>query len=280
MSKKIIKISKENNTYQYLEVLKNNRYKRFHHKKFFVEGVRNINLMLQNQWQVDSIIYSEEGKLSSWAIDVIKNNSSSNQYVLSKELMKKLSDKENTSEILIIAHMRENHLNTIKLNPNLIVTILDRPSSPGNLGAIIRSGDAFGANGIIISDHSVDIYDPLTIRASTGSFFSIPIVRLESFDELNKWLRTIKSLFPDFKIIGADEEGENNVSTANLNIPLAFIFGNEKKGLSIRFKEISDMLIKIPMVGSASSLNISCAAYMKLIGSVCSHYILYLSINF
>ena len=65
---------------------------------------------------------------------------------------------------------------------------IDRPASPGNLGSIIRSADAFGAHGVIVAGHAADVYDPRTVRASTGSLFALPVVRCPSHREVASWV--------------------------------------------------------------------------------------------
>jgi TrmH family RNA methyltransferase len=79
-----------------------------------------------------------------------------------------------------MAEIPKDDLAKIPIKEDLLVVVFDRPSSPGNLGTIIRTCDALGADGLIITGHAVDVYDPETISATTGSLFSLPIVRLPS----------------------------------------------------------------------------------------------------
>jgi len=99
--------------------------------------------------------------------------------------MGKLSQKEDVSELIAIAAMPADDLARIPERENLLVVVVDRPTNPGNLGTLIRSCDALRVDGVIIRTcHSVDLYDPETIRATVGSFFSLPIIRLPSSQEL------------------------------------------------------------------------------------------------
>ena len=170
-----------------------------------------------------------------------------------------MSGKEEASELLALSEIPQDDLNKIKIGSNLLIVVFDRPTNPGNLGTIIRSGDAFGVDGLIITGYAADVYDPETISATTGSLFSLPIVRLPGPKELVLWLSKIRSQYPELQVVGADEEGENSVYEYNWRRPTVLLVGNEKWGLSAGYKELADALVKIPIQGSASSLNVAVA---------------------
>jgi len=254
----IVKISRENAQFQILNALKTNREKR-NKEGFIFEGVRNINNALKYNWSIKAFFYSSELGLSNWAKHILQNSSAETHYDLSSELLKKLSDKEETSELLALAKIPEDDLNKIKVGDNLLVVVFDRPSNPGNLGTIIRSCDSFGVNGLIITGHATDAYDPETISAATGSLFSLPIVRLGSQKELEPWINKMRKKFPDLQVVGTDEEGERTIYEFDFKKPTILLAGNEKWGLSAGYKEATDAIVKIPMQGSASSLNVAVA---------------------
>ncbi len=181
------------------------------------------------------------------------------QYDLSLELLNKLSNKEETSELLALAEIPKDDLAKIPIKDDLLVVIFDRPSSPGNLGTIIRTCDALGADGLIITGHAVDVYDPETISATTGSLFSLPIVRLPSQKELKPWIQEAKEKYPDLRVVGSDENGDPTIYEYEFKKPVMLLAGNEKWGLSAGYKEMADDMVKIPMQGSASSLNVAVA---------------------
>ena len=170
MTMKTIKIGKENATFQEILALKDNRTKRHQCKKFFVEGVQNIKNAISNNWKIFSFIYSDYDKLSDWAKGILDN--AEYCYELAPNLMDKLSDKEDTSEILAIINMKEENFVINSKNP--LILLFDRPAKKGNLGTIIRSSDALFVDQILFTGHSVDIYDHTVITASMGSFFKVP----------------------------------------------------------------------------------------------------------
>lgn len=255
---KTIKIEKENAQFQILNALKTNREKR-NKEGFLFEGVRNINNAIKYNWKIKSFFYSSQKGLSNWAISIIKNTKTEVNYDLSIELLKKLSSKEETSEIIALAEIPKDNLNSIKINKTPLIVVFDRPSSPGNLGTIIRTCDALGVDGLIITGHAVDIYDPETISATTGSLFSLPLVRLSSQNELELWITKMRKKYPDLQVVGTDENGSCTVYKNNFNVPTILLAGNEKLGLSAGYKQLVDMMVKIPMQGSASSLNVAVA---------------------
>ncbi len=260
----IKKIYSENDVYQTIEALSHNREKRNKLNGFLFEGVRNINNAIKYGWKINSFIYSKDKKLSDWARDILKNSKAKNHYELPFNLLKKLSFKEETSELLSIAEMPVDDFKRIKTKTNLMVIVFDRPVSPGNLGTLIRSADAFGVDGLVVTGHAVDVYEPETIRAATGSLFSLPVVRKPSHKELIPWLTELKNKFDDLQIIGTDEKGSVRLDEHNFVKPTILLVGNETWGLSSSYKELCDAMIKIPMKGSASSLNVSCASSIVL----------------
>jgi tRNA G18 (ribose-2'-O)-methylase SpoU len=248
--------------YQKFGVLKTNRNKRYKYNEFFVEGVRNINEAIKSNWTINSFIYSFEKKLSIWATDVIINNKTKINYELTNELINELSGKDDSSELMMIVQMREDSIEQFVLSDNPIFALFDRPSNKGNLGTIIRSCDAFGIEGLIITGHAVDIYDPDTIVASMGSFFKMPVIRMADNNSVTAWICTLKEKYQEFKVIGTSSHSEKAISQCDLNKPVLFMIGNETDGLCNKFKEISDEIAVIPMdlKSSATSFNVACAA--------------------
>lgn len=264
MTPKIVKVYSENDIFQILLALKENRQKRQKEKKFIFEGVRNIKNAIKSKWEIEAFVYSSEKGLSHWAGEVLRNSKAHFHYDLPPELLKKLSDKEDVSELLVVAHMRSDNPKIIPVRDDFLALVFDRPSSPGNLGTLIRSGDALGANGLIITGHAVDLYNPETIRATTGSFFSFPSVRLPSHRELAAWIESLKKQMPDLQIVATDETGDKILCNHDFKKPTILLVGNEKAGLSAAYREMADAVVKIPVQGFASSLNVACASSIIL----------------
>ncbi len=254
----VIKIGKENARFQILNALKTNREKR-NHEGFLFEGVRNINNAIKYGWTIKAFFFSSQKRVSDWAKSILENIPVETHYDLSLELLNKLSNKEEPSELLALAEIPKDDLSKIPLKEKPLIIIFDRPSSPGNLGTLIRSCDALGVDGVIITGHAVDLYDPETISATTGSLFALPLIRLPSQKELEPWLNTVKEKYPDLQIVGTDEHGNSTIYEYDFKKPTILLSGNEKWGISAGYKELADTIVKIPIQGSASSLNVAVA---------------------
>ena len=264
MKPRLVKIYSENNDFQYVETLRRKREKRQKHHEFFVEGVRPINQALKYRWQIRAFLYTREKVLSDWATNILRTSQAQTHFELPLPLLEKLSNKTETSELLAIVSMPEDDLTRIPLRPQMLLVVFDRPASQGNLGTIIRSCDALGVDGLVITGHTVDLYDPETISATTGSFFALPTVRLPSHKELLPWLETIRSAVGPFSIVGSSEKAELDLAAHDFTRPTLLVVGNETWGMSAAYQELCDTVVKIPMYGSASSLNVACATSILL----------------
>ena len=252
----------KNALYQKFEVLLTNRNKRHKYSEFLVEGVRNINEAVKNKWQINSFIFPQNRKLSKWASDLLLSVQTKTNYALTGDLMAELSGKQNTSELMAIANMKTGSEDECGLGENPVIALFDRPSNKGNLGTMLRSCDAFGVEKLIVTGHSVDIYEPEVIGASMGSFFSVPFVRLADNLEITRYLANLKQKYPLLKIIGTSSRRGTAIYDIDMTAPVLFLIGNEAEGLNKLYLEISDVYATIPMSSrsSASSFNVSCAA--------------------
>ncbi len=256
------KIFTKNATYQKFEVLKTNRNKRYKYNEFFLEGVKNINQAIKNNWYICSFIYTKEITLSKWATNLIRSVKTEINYELTSSLMNELSGKEDTSELLAIVKMRTDDFSLLHLSDNPVLALFDRPSNKGNLGTIIRSCDALGVEALIITGHSVDLYDPEVIISSMGSFFNLPVIRISENATLLQIINDLKVKHPNFKTVGTTAHKEYPIYGCDMTTPLMIMIGNETDGLNRTYKEMCDALVTIPMSESsaATSFNVGCAA--------------------
>ena len=259
---KIERVYTKNAAYQKFEVLKTNRNKRYRYYEFFVEGERNINEAIRNQWEIVSFLYTPDIPLSSWAKETLGAVRTQVNYELSASLMAELSGKADTSELMAVVKMRPDSFEQFHLSENPLLALFDRPSNKGNLGTIIRSCDALGVEGLILTGHGVDLYDPEVVVSSMGSFFNVPVIRMPDLPKLEQFLAEMKERYPDFQTVGTTAHKEFPIYDVDLSGPLLFMIGNETDGLCRAFKEGCDRLVTIPMVetSSASSFNVGCAA--------------------
>jgi TrmH family RNA methyltransferase len=259
-----IRLHSADNHFQRIEVLRRNRQKRQRYGEFFVEGVRAVNQALAHDWEIRSFSYSFERRLSDWATGILAQSPARTHFELPASLMEQLSEKAETSELLAVVGIPPDDLSRIPLGKRLLIVVCDRPASPGNLGTLLRSCDALGADGLIISGHGADLYDPETVRASTGSLFALPAVRISGPRELEPWLAAGRGQVGDLAVVGTDEKSQTLVWDHDFRRPTVLLLGNEKWGLSAAYREMCDGSVSIPIGGSATSLNVAVAASILL----------------
>jgi len=261
---KVIRIHSENNLFQYADALRRNRVKRGRYRAFFVEGVASITRAVDHGWPIQYLLYTDQARLSDWARGIIDLAAAEAHLQMPLDLLASLSEKPEPSELLAIVRMPDDDLARILLQSDLLVIVLDRPSNHGNLGTIIRSCDALGVHGVVMTGHAVDLYDPRTIRASVGSLFSLPVVRIKSPRHLASWFERLRADCASTQVIGTSAKAERDVIETDLTRPTVLVIGNETVGLSRRLRELCDHMVRIPMSGSATSLNVACATSILL----------------
>jgi 23S rRNA (uridine2479-2'-O)-methyltransferase len=257
---RVVRVGRANNVFQHLEVLKRNRTRRRQYGELFVEGVRPIQRLVDARWPVRSVCSEDGSTLSDWARSIVAACGADRHYRLAPELMEQLSDREQPSELLLVAELRVRRLESLALPDDLLMVVVDRPTSPGNVGSVIRSADALGAHAVVVTGHAADPYDPRAIRASMGSLFSLPLVEIGGPAELERWL----AARPGVQVLGTDSGGDTALRDVDLRGPTAVVVGNEAAGASYGLRVLCDTVARIPMVGTADSLNMAVAASIVL----------------
>ena len=253
-----MRITTRNAQFQIWESLLGNRRTRHREGEFVVHGVRPISLALEHGWEVRDVLFDADRRLSPWAAEVLERTGRARHIAMAPELLAELGEKTDTvPELVAIVATRPDELDRIPAGPDLLTVVFDRPTQPGNIGSLIRSADAFGANGVIVTGHAADVYDPKAVRASTGSVFAVPTVRVSSPREVLAW---VDGLPARPRIVGTDESGVVDVDEYDFTGPQVVLIGNETVGLSAAWHELADAMVRIPMQGSASSLNAANAA--------------------
>ena len=255
-----LRVTSRNTRFQQWQSLLGNRAKRQRSGEFLVQGVRPISLAAASGWPLHALIYDAGRPLSEWAQQLLRTVDSV-QVAMAPDLLAELGEKaDSPPELVAVAGLPRDDLDRIPADEGFLGVVLDRPASPGNIGSIIRSADAFGAHGVIVTGHAADVYDPRSVRASTGSLFAVPVVRCASHREVAGWLAARRAQGWPVVLAGADEHGGQAVFDADFTGPTLLVVGNEGTGLSGGWRELCDRLVSIPMTGAASSLNAASAA--------------------
>jgi RNA methyltransferase, TrmH family len=178
------------------------------------------------------------------------------------KVFKKLSYRDRPDGLIAVASQMKLSLDALsrkiqgKQNPFFLVA--ESIEKPGNLGTILRSCDAVGADGVIICDRCTDIYNPNVVRASVGTLFTVPVVEAEGSQVLS-WLKS-----RGVKILSSTPNTEVEYTEADLSGPVALVVGTEQLGLSEAWLSQADVKVRIPMMGVADSLNVATATTLLL----------------
>ena len=261
---KIVRLSKETNEIQRIITLRNSRNSRHRYQEFILEGRIAIDEAHKKGWKIKALFYNQDHSLSSWAKNHLAQTSYEVAYELPGALMDKITDKTESSELIAIAEMQILPFDSYQPGPSDVVIVLDSPKSPGNVGMMIRSAVAFGAHAIVISGHAADEYDPKCIRASVGTFFSIPIYKVDSANHLLKRIEALKEE-KRIQIIASGDKGDTSIQEADFKSDLLFlILGNETKGVNWNYRQIATQFVQIPFSGKFTSLNVAAAGSIFL----------------
>jgi TrmH family RNA methyltransferase len=141
----------------------------------------------------------------------------------------------------------------LDIGPDPLILVIEGIEKPGNLGAVLRTADAVGADAVIAVDPATDPFNPNVIRASIGALFSVPLA-VEDLETALRWLQD-----RSIRIVAAATDGKTPLWEANLTGPCALLVGSEHDGLTDRAKAVADLDVAIPMRGAADSLNSSVA---------------------
>ncbi len=265
----VVRVTSRNARFQQWEALLGNRSKRQRNGEFLVHGVRPITMAVRFGWEVRELLVNADAHLSAWAREML-GSARAQRVAVAGELMAELGGKSATApELLAVAGMPADDLARIPAGPGMLAVVFDRPTTPGNIGTLIRSADVFGASGVIVTGHAADVYDPKAVRASTGSLFSVPAVRVASHRPVLDWVAGLRDQGVPVQVVGADEKGHVDAAECDFTRPTLLVIGSEKAGLSAAWQEASGHLVRIPMAATAaSSLNAAIAASVVLYESL------------
>ncbi len=228
---------------------------------FLVEGILHVGEAFEAGSNIDAILYCQELLTSDFAQQLIKKAALNgvNCQPVSVNAFESLSGKENPQGIAAIVQQKRVQLEQLEIEHNNLWVAAVTPQDPGNIGAILRSIDAVGADGLILVDGGVDVFHPSAVRASMGTHFWKPIVQT-SFAQLLAWVKQNQ-----LTLIGTSARG--SVDYLNLSVemkPTVLLLGSEQKGLSQDQLSACDQLVRLPMKGRVSSLNLAVAAGILL----------------
>jgi TrmH family RNA methyltransferase len=228
---------------------------------FLVEGIRHVGEAIEAEAAVAAIYYAPELLKSEFASQLVTTQADKGVacYATTPEVFDSLAEKENPQGILAVVRQPDHRL--AELNPGNFSwgVALVSPQDPGNLGAILRTVDAVGASGLILLENSVDVYHPAAVRASMGTLFWYPLVQA-AFSDFQVWVKG-----NGYHVYGSSAHAENDYLQARpYRMPRILLLGSEREGLTAAQQSVCESVVRLPMHGRATSLNLAVAAGILL----------------
>ena len=233
---------------------------------FVVEGRRELGHCLEAGFIPHTLFICEEILGEKEAEELVararKVNCDVGLVQIPAEIYDKIAYRGGTEGIIAEIQNKERTLEDLHLGDNPVVIVLESVEKPGNLGAVLRSADAAGADGVIICDPLTDLYNPNLIRASIGAVFTVPCVACSSQEAIRFFKENSVS------ILTAQLQDSSLYYDCDMRKATAIVMGTESSGLTRIWREAADAHIRIPMLGQLDSLNVSVSAAILLFESV------------
>ncbi len=228
---------------------------------FVVEGAEPLQKALNNGWQMETLLVNKTAINHSKAQQIMALCRAQNALLL--EVIDKVasyaSNRDNPQDLIGVLKQKYHKIQSVRANESGLWLGLENIRDPGNLGSILRTADAVGVRGVFLIGHCCDAFSPEVIRASTGSFSTVPIM-LISAQEFKAWRTHFEG-----KIIGTHlHEKALDYRRLKLNAPAIILMGGEQSGLTDEITSMCDSLAKIPMRDGVESLNLAVSTAIML----------------
>ncbi len=250
--------STQNPQFKALRSLRLRKYRQ-RERLYLIEGIRIVEEALTNGAPVETLVYSPELLVSERAQALVERLEPAQRLAISGDLFHILSQRDQPQGIAAAIRIEDPLLAEIPLVDDLLVIVAYQLRDPGNLGTIIRTADAAGATGVVVVDPSVDLYDPQTVRATMGSLFALPIVRLAEEAALPRWIDEARAVGTPLQVVASSAHATQVHYEADYSPPTVLLVGSERKGLPQPVRESADIRVRLPMSGRATSLNVAAA---------------------
>jgi TrmH family RNA methyltransferase len=256
-----MEIQKSNAKIKYLRKLSRRQFRQ-KENRFFIEGVRFVEELLQSAWPVDGLFYTAK-LLENERGNILLNRAqlkSISCYQITEDTLKEVAATDNSQGVLAqLAMPRHQLVDIVRNSTSPLVVLVDGVQDPGNLGTIIRTADALAVSGVILLKGTVDLYNPKTLRSTMGSIFHLPVIALADTEEVIDFLQANQ-----IKLVVGDPHANVRVNEIDFNQPVAIVVGNEANGPGQLTLSRAEIRTTIPMLGNAESLNAGVACSIML----------------
>ena len=223
---------------------------------FLAEGLRIITEARDSGLLPEIVAFSAEGVRHPLAAEIIAAAEAAGGDAIetTPDILSKMSGKDNPQMLLGAFRQPDTSLQQIDCTKAPLWIVAQALRDPGNIGTILRTGDAVGAGGLILIDDCADAYSVEAVRASMGAIFTQDVATAR-WPEFVEWLRS-----GDGQLVGTSLKARHDYLEAEYKSPCFLLIGNEQQGLPAEYEAECDLLVKIPMAGRADSLNAAIAA--------------------
>ena len=223
---------------------------------FLAEGLRIITEARDSGRLPEIIAFSAEGAKHPLAAEIIAATEAAGGDAIetTADILSKMSGKDNPQMLLGAYRQPDASLERIDRSKSPLWICAQALRDPGNIGTILRTGDAVGAGGLILIDDSADPFSVEAVRASMGAIFTQEVA-VTRWPDFLAWLRS-----GDGQLVGTSLKATQDYLEAEYRRPCFLLIGNEQQGLPAEYEAECDLLVKIPMAGRADSLNAAMAA--------------------
>ncbi|MGW8226143.1 MAG: TrmH family RNA methyltransferase [Anaerolineales bacterium] len=228
---------------------------------FLVEGIHHVGAAFEAGAQIEEIFYFPDRLKSQYALELLEEAAGGGipSYPTTEDVFDSLAGKENPQGILAVLRQPQEKLGDLTPGKFSWGVACVAPQDPGNVGTILRTIDAVGASGLILLEGGVDPYHPTAVRASMGAIFRQPVVRT-SFDDFSQWVED-----NHYQVYGTSAHGEvDYLEVEEYVLPAVLLLGDERQGLTAEQRKICRKVVRLPMHGQVSSLNLAVAAGVML----------------
>ena len=228
---------------------------------FLVEGIRPVWQAVDHHAQVERLLWAPELLTSPGARALVEHQREAGTSVtaLSAEAFASLADRDRPSGLAAIVRRDVSRLEGLDAGPRAIFVALEAPADPGNVGTIVRTLDATGGEALVLVGDAADPFDPRAVKASMGSLFAVRVCHAPDADSVEAWCRA-----RGVALVTTSAHAPTELWDAALAPPLLFLLGSERTGLTPAQLGRGDEAVRIPLSGSASSLNLAVAAGVLL----------------
>lgn len=231
---------------------------------FLLEGPQGLKEALQRPKLIEKIFATEAFKEKYPDLISRTEQSRVTLTLVSEAALKSLSDTTTPQGVVAVCQQFHVSLEDVLASKPKLIAFLAQIRDPGNAGTVLRAADAAGADAVVFSKGSVDIYNPKVVRSTTGSMFHLPFV-VEA--DIDLAIETFKE--SGLQVLAADINGSSlaGLDASTLVKPTVWLFGNEAWGLEPEVASLADTLVQVPIYGAAESLNLATAASVCLYAS-------------